>query len=96
MVRVYVEMKRGRRGEFPQVAQLVVTASALPVIAQIDIEYAGRAHESPGRKTMWNGSRASRSTSAMGAPRVFVFLGDGFALTIVIGPTIPLTITYVD
>jgi hypothetical protein len=31
-----------------------------------------------------------------GRAEVFTVLGDGFALTIVIGPTIPLTITYVD
>jgi hypothetical protein len=31
-----------------------------------------------------------------GRAEVFTVLGDGFALTIVVGPTIPLVVTYVD
>jgi hypothetical protein len=65
-------------------------------MAQIDIEYAGRTYTVP-----WTDDNVERLKGIAqhvrdGRAEVFTVLGDGFALTIVIGPTIPLTITYVD
>ena len=101
MVRVYVEMKRGQsvrcRGpgsrRSPSLSSLTTT---LPVMAQIDIEYAGRTYTVP-----WTDDNVERLKGVAqhvrdGRAEVFTVLGDGFALTIVVGPTIPLAITYVD
>jgi hypothetical protein len=81
------------------VLKLLVVVSltiTLPVMAQIDIEYAGRTYTVP-----WTEDNVERLEGIAqhvrdGRAEVFTVLGDGFALTIVIGPTIPLTITYVD
>jgi len=65
-------------------------------MAQIDIEYAGRTYTVP-----WTDDNVERLKGIAqhvrdGRAEVFTVLGDGFALTIVVGPTIPLAITYVD
>jgi len=77
-------------------ASLSSLTITLPVMAQIDIEYAGRTYTVP-----WTEDNVERLEGIAqhvrdGRAEVFTVLGDGFALTIVIGPTIPLTITYVD
>jgi len=77
-------------------ASLSSLTITLPVMAQIDIEYAGRTYTVP-----WTDDNVERLKGIAqhvrdGRAEVFTVLGDGFALTIVIGPTIPLTITYVD
>ena len=65
-------------------------------MAQIDIEYAGRTYTVP-----WTDDNVERLKGFAqhvrdGRAEVFTVLGDGFALTIVVGPTIPLVVTYVD
>jgi hypothetical protein len=77
----------------PSLSSLTTT---LPVMAQIDIEYAGRTYTVP-----WTDDNVERLKGIAqhvrdGRAEVFTVLGDGFALTIVVGPTIPLAITYVD
>jgi hypothetical protein len=71
-------------------------ATTLPVMAQIDIEYAGRTYTVP-----WTDDNVERLQGIAqhvrdGRAEVFTVVGEGFALTIVVGPTIPLAITYVD
>ncbi len=68
----------------------------LPVMAQIDIEYAGRTYTVPWTEDNVERLKGIAQHVRDGRAEVFTVLGDGFALTIVIGPTIPLTITYVD
>jgi hypothetical protein len=77
----------------PSLSSLTTT---LPVMAQIDIEYAGRTYTVP-----WTDDNVERLKGIAqhvrdGRAEVFTVLGDGFALTIVVGPTIPVAITYVD
>jgi len=77
----------------PSLSSLTTT---LPVMAQIDIEYAGRTCTVP--RTDDNVERLKGIAQHVrdGRAEVFTVLGDGFALTIVVGPTIPVAITYVD
>jgi len=77
----------------PSLSSLTTT---LLVMAQIDIEYAGRTYTVP-----WTDDNVERLKGIAqhvrdGRAEVFTVLGDGFTLTIVVGPTIPLAITYVD
>lgn len=77
----------------PSLSSLTTT---LPVMAQIDIEYAGCTYTVP-----WTDDNVERLKGIAqhvrdGRAEVFTVLGDGFTLTIVVGPTIPLAITYVD
>jgi hypothetical protein len=65
-------------------------------MAQIDIEYGGRTYTVP-----WTDDNEERLKGIAQHVRdqrgeVFTVLGDGFALSIVVGPTIPLAISYVD
>jgi hypothetical protein len=81
------------------VLKLLVVVSltiTLPVMAQIDIEYAGRTYTVPWTEDNVERLKGIAQHVRDGRAEVFTVLGDGFALTIVIGPTIPLTITYVD
>jgi hypothetical protein len=94
-VRILVAARRrglsSRRS--PSLSSLTTT---LPVMAQIDIEYAGRTYTVP-----WTDDNVERLKGFAqhvrdGRAEVFTVLGDGFALTIVVGPTIPVAISYVD
>ena len=97
MFGVYVEMKaRDVAACVPEIAKQSSLTTTLPVMAQIDIEYAGRTYTVP-----WTDDNVERLKGIAqhvrdGRAEVFTVLGDGFALTIVVGPTIPLAITYVD
>ena len=85
-----------RRGLSSRRSPSLSDKTTLPVMAQIDIEYAGRTYTVP-----WTDDNVERLKGIAqhvrdGRAEVFTVLGDGFALTIVVGPTIPVAITYVD
>ena len=87
---------RGRLHHIGRPPSLSSLATTLPVMAQIDIEYAVRTYTVP-----WTDDNAERLKGIAqhvrdGRAEVFTVLGDRFALTIVVGPTIPVSITYVD
>jgi hypothetical protein len=90
------ETARRRALSSRRLPSLSALTTTLPVMAQIDIEYAGRTYTVP-----WTDDNVERLKGIAqhvrdGRAEVFTLLGDGFALTIVVGPTIPLVITYVD
>ena len=94
-VRILVAARR--RGLSPRRSpSLSSLTTTLPVMAQIDIEYGGRTYTVP-----WTDDNVERLKGFAqhvrdGRAEVFTVLGDGFALTIVVGPTIPVAISYVD
>jgi hypothetical protein len=68
----------------------------LPVMAQIDIDYAGRSYTVPSTKETREVLEELGVYAAQGRIEVLTLDGDGFALSLVVGPTIPIAVSYID
>jgi hypothetical protein len=66
-------------------------------MAQIDIDYAGRSYTVPSTKENQNVLKELGVYAAQGGRiEVLTLDGDGFAVSLVVGPTIPIAVSYID
>jgi len=65
-------------------------------MAQIDIDYAGRSYTVPSTKETRDVLEELGVYAAQGRIEVLTLDGDGFALSLVVGPTIPIAVSYID
>ena len=70
--------------------------TTLPVMAQIDIDYAGRSYTVLSTKENQNVLKELGVYAAQGRIEVLTLDGDGFAVSLVVGPTIPIAVSYID
>jgi hypothetical protein len=64
-------------------------------MAQIDIDYAGRSYTVPSTKENHDVLK-ELVYAAQGRIEVLTLDGDGFAVSLVVGPTIPIAVSYID
>ena len=65
-------------------------------MAQIDIDYAGRSYTVHSTKENQNVLKELGVSAAQGRIEVLTLDGDGFAVSLVVGPTIPIAVSYID
>jgi hypothetical protein len=65
-------------------------------MAQIDIDYAGRSYAVPSTKENQNVLKELGVYAVQGRIEVLTLDGDGFAVSLVVGPTIPIAVSYID
>ena len=77
-------------------ALLIPHRTTLPDVAQIDIDYAGRSYTVPSTKENRDVLKELGVYAAEGRIEVLTLDGDGFALSLIVGPTIPIAVSYID
>ena len=65
-------------------------------MAQIDIDYAGRSYTVLSTKENQNVLKELGVYAAQGRIEVLTLDGDGFAVSLVVGPTIQIAVSYID
>ena len=65
-------------------------------MAQIDIDYAGRSYTVPSTKENYDVLKELGVYAAQGRIEVLTLDGDGFAVSLVVGSTIPIAVSYID